>query len=276
MSPSSSRRSPAEAAPARRIGCSGWNYKHWRGPVYPCELPVRAWFAHYAGIFDTVEINNTFSRLPDASTFAAWREAASRDFLYAVKASRFLTHLKRLEDPEEPVSRFFERASALGPHLGPVLYQLPPNFHADLPRLEALLAILPRRLGDLGGRPADLELRHVIEFRHPSWYAAETFALLRAHDAAACLHDMAGSALTAPLDSPFVYVRFHGPGGRYFGRYALDRLDRWAAYLAEQHQDGKPVYAYFNNDPEGMAVANARELKSLVDARIDAAEPGGE
>ena len=231
-------------------------------------MPARQWFAHYAGVFDTVEINNTFYRLPEATTFAAWRANAPQGFLFAVKASRFLTHLKRLLDPEEPVSRLFNHACELGDRLGPVLYQLPAHFRADIARLDAFLSVLPRTLGELGGTPAGHALRHVMEFRHPSWYTPETFAVLRSHDAALCAHDMAGSARTEIIDGAFVYVRFHGAGGRYFGRYPIERLDRWAGRLAETYREGKAVYAYFNNDPEGMAVVNAQELRALVTARI--------
>ena len=248
-----------------RVGCSGWNYKHWRGPVYPSELPMRLWFEHYASFFDTVEINNSFYRLPEPATFGAWRERARGDFLYAIKASRFLTHLKRLRDPEEPVIRLFEHARELGDRFGPVLYQLPGNFHRDLPRLDAFLAVLPRTLGEIGGTPKSRRLRHVIEFRHPSWYEEATFELLRTRDVALCLHDKAGSAIDAPIVGPFVYVRFHGPGGRYFGRYAFARMQSWAARLYNLAQNGCDVFAYFNNDPDGMAVFNALELKECLD-----------
>ena len=146
-----------------RIGCSGWQYKHWRGDFYPAELPQSRWFAHYALTFDTVEINNSFYRLPEAETFDKWREQAPRAFLYAVKASRFLTHMKKLKDPEEPIERFFDRASHLGRHLGPVLYQLPPNWTLNLERFEHFLQALPRRYD------------HVIEFREPSWYDDRVF-----------------------------------------------------------------------------------------------------
>ena len=250
-----------------RIGCSGWNYKHWRGPVYPAEMPSRLWFDHYASIFDTVEVNNTFYRLPEPETFAAWRERAPAHFIYAIKASRFLTHLKRLRDPEEPVIRLFEHARKLGDRFGPILYQLPGNFHRDLPRLDHFLSLLPRTLGDAGGAPKRLALHHVIEFRHPSWYVAETYQLLRARSVTLCLHDKAGSAITEPDVGPIVYVRFHGPGGRYFGRYEIARLDKWATRLYELARDGRDVFAYFNNDPDGMAVVNARELQSLVDRK---------
>jgi uncharacterized protein YecE (DUF72 family) len=253
--------------PEFRIGCSGWNYKHWRGNFYSPELPVREWFAHYSRTFDTVEINNTFYRLPESTTFEAWREKAPANFLYSIKASRFITHLKRLHDPEEPVTRLFERACHLQAHLGPVLYQLPASFHCDLTRLDDFLAVLPRTLGEINGTPADRVIRHVFEFRHPSWYVAETQAVLHAHGAVMCLHDKAGSAIFEPIDTPMVYVRFHGPGGRYFGRYDLRRIESWAAQLTEQWRAGHDVFAYFNNDPEGMAVLNAEELRaSMIDS----------
>ena len=255
--------------PAFRIGCSGWNYKHWRGNFYPPEVPVREWFTHYAQVFDTVEINNTFYRLPESSTFESWRERAPANFLYAIKASRFITHLKRLLEPEEPVTRLFTRACQLQAHLGPVLYQLPESFRCDLTRLDDFLALLPRSLGEIGGIPADRAIRHVFEFRHPSWYVDETQAVLRAHGAVMCLHDKAGSAIFEPIDTPFLYVRFHGPGGRYFGRYESRRMEYWAATLGEQWRAGRDVFAYFNNDPEGMAVINAQELRALMIASIE-------
>lgn len=235
--------------------------------MYPERLPARLWFDHYATLFDTVEINNSFYRLPDESTFAAWRDRAPENFLYAIKASRFLTHLKRLRDPEEPVIRLFEHARALGNRFGPVLYQLPGSFHRDLPRLDDFLALLPRTLGELDALPSSQRLQHVIEFRHPSWYVEETYEILESRSVAMCIHDMAGSAIFSPLVGPFTYVRFHGPGGRYFGRYDIKRLDVWAARLTEQLHDKRDVFAYFNNDPEGMAVFNARELKDLIATR---------
>lgn len=231
-------------------------------------MPARAWFDHYAGFFNTVEINNSFYRLPEPETFAAWRERAPDGFLYAIKASRFLTHLKRLPEPEEPVTRLFEHARELGDKFGPILYQLPANFHRDLERLDAFLTILPRTLGEIGGRPREPVLQHTIEFRHPSWYVDETFSVLRTHSIALCTHDKAGSAITSPVDGPFVYVRFHSPGGRYFGRYERRRMEDWADRLAEQWRGGRDVYAYFNNDPQGMAVFNARELREELERRL--------
>jgi len=161
------------------------------------------------------------------------------------------------------VTRLFEHARELGDHFGPILYQLPGNFHRDLIRLDDFLAILPRTLGEVGGAPNDVVLRHAIEFRHPSWYVDDTYRILEAHSVAMCLHDKFGSAIVEPFVGPFTYVRFHGPGGRYFGRYEIRRLEHWAARLFDASKE-RDVFAYFNNDPEGMAIVNARELKSLV------------
>src|SRR5688572_3233320 len=195
-----------------RVGCSGWQYKHWRGDFYPEALASTRWFTHYAERFDTVEINNTFYRLPLDGTFAKWRHQAPPRFLYALKASRFLTHMKKLKAPEEPLVRLFERAALLGPHLGPVLYQLPPNFRLNLSRLEAFLSALPQ------------EYRHTVEFRDTSWYEDRVFDLLQRYRVALCLHDMGGSATGRIAVGPFVYVRFHGTQ-RYGGRYGDDELE---------------------------------------------------
>lgn len=244
-----------------RIGCSGWNYKSWREQFYPRNVRSADWLKYYATVFDTVEVNNTFYRLPEAETFAAWREQTPANFLMAIKASRFLTHLKRLREPKEPLDRLFSRARALGDRLGPVLYQLPGNFHIDLDRLEEFLSLLPRRLRILkaaGG--GTLELEHVMEFRHPSWYVGETFQLLETHGVALCLHDKAGSRITEPFVGPFVYMRFHGTTGHYGGSYGTRALEGWAQRLADQWKAGKNVYAYFNNDPDATATRNARSL----------------
>jgi uncharacterized protein YecE (DUF72 family) len=171
--------------PHARVGCSGWQYKHWRGDFYPSELPMRRWLEHYASQFDTVEINNSFYRLPEAATFASWRDGVPAGFLYSVKASRFLTHMKKLKDPEAPLQRLFDRAAELGDALGPVLYQLPPRWPVDLDRFRTFLAALPT------GRA------HVVEFRDPSWYAAPVYDALAHHGVAMCLHDFPGAAAPA-------------------------------------------------------------------------------
>jgi uncharacterized protein YecE (DUF72 family) len=237
---------------AARVGCSGWQYKHWRGDFYPADVPVGRWFEHYAARFDTVEINNSFYRLPEAETFARWRERAPLRFLFAVKASRFLTHMKKLKEPEEPIARLFERMQPLGRRLGPVLYQLPPGWKLDLGRLEHFLQALPQRI------------RHVMEFREPTWYADSVSQLLERYGVARCLHDMKGSATGQERVGPFVYVRFHGASGTYSGGYPEDRLARWAAWLHEQRRSGAEVFAYFNNDVGGHAPRDAVTLRRRV------------
>ena len=242
--------------PNIRIGCSGWQYTHWRGDFYPAELPQARWLAYYAERFDTVEINNTFYRLPEAATFAAWRRRAPRGFVYAVKASRYLTHMKKLKDPVDPLRLFFTRAKRLQHAFGPVLYQLPPRWPVNLERLETFLAALPRAR------------RHAIEFREPSWYCDEVYALLERRRVALCLHDMAGSASERIAIGPFVYVRFHGMQ-KYSGRYTDAALEAWAGWLAARASEGRPIYAYFNNDTGGHAPRDAVRLRAAVLARVE-------
>jgi uncharacterized protein YecE (DUF72 family) len=245
---------------APRIGCSGWNYASWRGRFYPRDEPAARWLKHYSARFDTVEINNSFYRLPDRSTFEAWRTQVPSAFLFAVKASRFLTHMKRLLDPDEPIARLFASAAGLGRQRGPVLYQLPASLKIDLPRLDRFLRALPRG--------TSVSRLHVVEFRDPSWYISETFQLLARRRVALCLHDKLGSAIAEPFVGPFVYVRFHGTSGRYHGSYSKRQLDRWARVLAEQARDGRRVFAYFNNDPDAVATANAATLRGMIERLV--------
>jgi uncharacterized protein YecE (DUF72 family) len=260
-----------QTAPRRtsevRIGCSGWQYTHWRGDFYPAELRPREWFAYYATLFDTVEINNTFYRLPDAATFARWREQAPRQFLYAVKASRFLTHMKKLKDPAAPLARFFTSARELGPRLGPVLYQLPPRWPLNLERFEQFLHALTNQNRRLADSSVRRPLRHVVEFREPSWYDERVYTLLQRHRVAMCLHDLQGSASPRALVGPFVYVRFHGVT-KYSGRYPDTRLDEWADWLAGCVSNETDVFAYFNNDVGGHAPRDALRLRERLDTKI--------
>ena len=235
-----------------RIGCSGWNYRHWRGLFYPDGLPVKRWFAHYAAVFDTVEINNSHYRLPEAEVFDSWREAAPPDFLYAVKASRFLTHHKKLNDPQEPIDRLLSRARHLGDRLGPLLYQLPPRWRLDFARLRDFLDQLPR------------DVVHVLEFREPSWMTDPVFALLEERGVSFCTHDMPGLDVPRLAVGPVAYVRFHGTTGKYVGRYPLKTLESWHGWMREQATAGRQVFAYFNNDIHGHAIEDALELKRLA------------
>lgn len=235
-----------------RIGCSGWNYRHWRGRFYPEKLPMKRWFAHYADHFDTVEINNSFYRLPPPATVEAWRDQAPPGFCYAVKANRYLTQARKLKDCEEPMERMMASFRHFGPTLGPILYQLPPQFGINLERLESFLRILP------------VGIAHIFEFRHPSWYANAVYALLDRHDAGLCIHDMPGSASPRLAIGGTTYVRFHGGGGKYQGRYAEARLREWSDWMMAQEKDGRAVWAYFNNDIDAAAVEDALTLKAMA------------
>ena len=259
-----------QPAPRIHIGCSGWNYKSWRGRFYPEGLAAARWLEYYVTQFDTVEANSTFYRLPDPERFAAWKQQTPPGFVMAVKASRYLTHLKRLREPEEPVQRFFDHAAKLGPRLGPVLYQLPGHFPKDIDRLLRFLDVIPARLR-LGGR--NRAIQHVMEFRHPSWYDDDVFRALARHGVALCQHDRTGSAIEGDVVGPFVYVRFHGTGGDYHGSYGHAVMQRWATRLLRAWRDGRDVYAYFNNDPEAVATKNARTLRRLVAAGITDQDP---
>jgi len=232
-----------------RIGTSGWHYAHWEGLFYPDKLPKSKWFEHYAKDFDTVEINNTFYQLPKQQTFKNWHKQAPKNFLYTVKANRYITHIKRLKDPQEPLERFLERAQLLKENLGPILYQLPPNFHKDLDRLKAFVKLLPKKR------------RAVFEFRHESWFAEDTYKLLREFNVGFCIHDLAGVPTPRVITGSIIYVRFHGPTGKYQGNYSKSALQSWAKWLKEHIKEAHNVYYYFNNDNNAYAVNNAKTLK---------------
>ena len=233
-----------------RIGTSGYQYDHWRGPFYPDHLPRRRWFEHYASRFDTVEINNTFYNLPKPETFDRWREQAPPGFLYVLKYSRYGTHIKRLKDPARHVDAFMERATRLREHLGPILVQLPPNWHADTRRLAAFLDATPRKQ------------RWVIELRDPDWLREEVYGLLREHGVALCIHDMIDDHPRI-VTAGFVYLRFHG--NHYAGSYSPQALSGAAQRIRRHLGDGLDVFAYFNNDEQGHAVANAMDLRRYVE-----------
>ena len=235
-----------------RIGCSGWNYKHWRGLFYPEKMPASLWFDHYAATFDTVEINNSFYRLPTAETFDKWRGQAPPGFCYAVKANRFLTQAKKLKDCAEPLQRMLTPFRHLGDRLGPILYQLPPRFRINLERLAEFIDLLP---GDL---------THVFEFREKSWLTEEVLALLDARGVSFCAHDMPGSATPRWAAGPIAYVRFHGGEGKYWGRYSDEGLLSWTDWIVSEARAGRPVWCYFNNDIHAHAIDDALTLRSMV------------
>jgi uncharacterized protein YecE (DUF72 family) len=235
-----------------RIGCSGWNYRDWRGPVYPPKLPARRWLEHYARLFETVEVNATFYRLPRREAVAAWVGETPDGFLFAVKASRYLTHVRRLREISDGVAVLYERLEPLiaAERLGPVLWQLPETFHREDGRLAAALAALP---------PG----RHAFEFRHPSWFVPEIYGLLRAHGAALVVGDHPERRFQAhELTADWTYVRFHA-GLEPDGGYGEEELDSWAELL-RRWRSSADVYAYFNNDWQALAVANAASLRARL------------
>ncbi|HWC29596.1 MAG TPA: DUF72 domain-containing protein [Dehalococcoidia bacterium] len=239
------------------IGTSGWQYDHWRRRFYPQGLPKARWFEHYAREFATVELNNTFYRQPKAATWQKWQEAAPPGFCYAVKANRFITHIKRFRDCEAPLKRFLEGAQALGEHLGPVLFQTPPNFHRDdenLERLDGFLELLPQ------------DVSSVFEFRHESWFDDDAgVKLLDRHRVGFCVQDYPGLECPVVATGDFAYVRFHGAGTRYGGNYPDDALREWAKRIEGLSRSGtREAWVYFNNDLGGHAVENARTLAHLL------------
>lgn len=234
-----------------RIGTSGYEYPHWRGIFYPEDLPRKRWFGFFVEHYDTVEVNNTFYRLPAERVFDAWREQAPAGFLYALKFSSYGTHRKRLREPAEPIERYVGRARRLESHLGPILVQLPPRWRCNLGRLADFVALLPA------------SLRWAIEFRDPSWLCPEVFDLLAAHRLALCVHDLLPRhPRLATAD--FVYLRFHG--GDYAGRYSRQFLAAEARRIRQDLAADRDVFAYFNNDLHGHALHNALDLKRYVAA----------
>jgi uncharacterized protein YecE (DUF72 family) len=237
------------------IGTSGWIYAHWRGVFYPPDLPQARWYEHYARHFETVEINYSFYRLPSEAAFDQWRAQAPAGFVYAIKANRFLTHVKRLKDATEPLERFLSRARRLDDKLGPILWQLPPRWRADPARLESFTTLLPP------------DCVHVFEFREPSWFVQPVQEVLERFGLGFCIFDMPGLPCPLWVTSQVVYLRFHGAGMLYPGRYGWDGLQPWAEHIQQWLAEGRTIYAYFNNDAFGHAVEDARILREMMGAR---------
>jgi uncharacterized protein YecE (DUF72 family) len=234
------------------IGTSGYVYRHWRkGVFYPLGLPVREELAFYASRFPTVELNNPFYRLPTAEMFTRWREATPDHFQFAVKASRYITHVRRLRAVADEVALFMERAEHLGTKLGPILFQLPPSQQLDFPHLGEFLPLLPSAH------------RWVLEFRHPSWHTNDVYRLLAAHEVALCIPVGGGLHPDQITTAAFTYLRMHR-GSEPRGGFTADELKTWAARVRALSSVGKDVYIYFNNDWEGFAIRDAMTLGELL------------
>jgi len=233
-----------------RVGTSGYLYRHWRSVFYPPRLAQEDWLPYYARFFDTVELNATFYRLPTPEAVDRWRVLVPEQFVFAVKGSRYLTHMKRLLDAGEGLRRFFGPVSRLGPKLGPTLWQLPPHLRPDTARLDLFLARLP---------PG----RHAVEFRDQAWYSEETCGVLDRHAAAFCEHDQIGRP-PPRLTGGWRYLRFHGAAARHAGRYGAASLRPVAEDLLAWGRRGRIAHVYFNNDADGHAVRDALDLLALL------------
>ena len=235
-------------AATARIGCSGWTYDDWRGPFYPETVKLKDRLAYYASVFDTVELNGSFYRLPSENAVQAWPPQVPDGFLFSWKVSRFITHNKKLKDCRDSVDLVFGRMAPLGDKRGPALVQLPPMLHRDDERLKRFLSWIPR--GE----------KVTVEFRHDSWYDAAVLDILRDHGAAFCVSDHHDAPSPWEVTADFAYVRGHGPGGHYHGRYSSAELKRWADWINSQQDNGVVVFSYFDNDVKSAAPRDARLL----------------
>jgi uncharacterized protein YecE (DUF72 family) len=235
------------------IGTSGWTYPHWRGPFYPEDLPDDQRLRFYAEHLTSVEINNSFYHLPEKSTLVRWRDSTPADFVFTAKASRYITHMKKLKDPQASVHRFMERIADLGDKLGPILFQLPPRWRLNIERLARFLEAL------------DSDQRYAFEFRDPSWFDDRVYALLEHHRCAFCIYELAGMPSPKELTADFVYVRLHGPGEAYQGSYDTRTLAGWAGAFSSWRSVGREVYCYFDNDEAGYAAGNALQLARMLE-----------
>ncbi|MFC4874921.1 DUF72 domain-containing protein [Negadavirga shengliensis] len=235
------------------IGTSGWHYKHWIGTFYPEDTKEKDQLAYYVKHFNTVEINNPFYRIPSPKTFEKWKESVPADFLFSVKGNRHFTHLKKLNADQKVMDRFFSNVDKLGKKTGPVLFQLPPGWNINTGRLQSFLKRLP------SGH------RYTFEFRNETWYDEEVYEVLTKYNCAFCIYELGGHHSPLQVTADFVYIRLHGPGGKYQGSYSEAKLKEWADRCREWQKESKEVYVYFDNDQSGYAAFNAKDLKEMVE-----------
>lgn len=240
------------------VGTSGWHYKHWKGTFYPADIRDSLQFEEYKKHFSSVEINNSFYRLPTPETFAMWKKTTPRDFVFAVKASRFITHMKKLNLDKGGIKKFFDSVKKLNGKLGVILFQLPPKWKINAARLKDFISVLPDKY------------RYAFEFREHSWYNDETYAILRSNNCAFCIYELEHHLSPMEVTADFVYVRLHGPGNKYQGRYTLNILNEWAQRCLKWQKQGKDVFIYFDNDQEGFAAFNASEIQHIIFSRAGA------
>jgi uncharacterized protein YecE (DUF72 family) len=244
---------PRRVVPGIFVGTSGWSYPHWSGRFYPADLPDEAKLDFYAQRFGSVEINSTFYGLPEPHTLEGWRDAVPDRFVFAVKASRYITHMKKLREPERTLPALLERVAVLGAKLGPILFQLPPHWHVNRERLEAFLDALP------AGH------RYAFELRDPSWCCDAILESLSRRGAAFCIYELGGYRSPINVTSELVYIRLHGPDGAYRGSYTQQALAGWARAISSWASQGREVHCYFDNDELGYAARNAADLAAMLE-----------
>ncbi|KKL89571.1 hypothetical protein LCGC14_1913360 [marine sediment metagenome] len=236
------------------IGSSGFYYEHWKNRFYPKDVKPKGYFEYYQKYFNTVEINNTFYKLPSKKVILHWKNEANKDFIFSLKASRFITHIKRLKEPKKHITLFLNRVKHLKPHLGPILFQIPPNWHLDIKRLENFLKTL------------DKNYKYAFEFRDKSWLTKPVSSLLKKYEKAFCIYNLEGFQTPLEITANFVYIRLHGPKKAYSGSYSKIALQKWAKIIKNFQKDKLDVFCYFNNDERAYAIKNALELKKLLKA----------
>ncbi|MDT8272061.1 MAG: DUF72 domain-containing protein [Desulfomonilia bacterium] len=234
------------------IGTSGWHYQHWKGAFYPEKMQNRDLLAFYAEHFSCVEINNSFYQWPDTKTLLSWTRSVPENFLFCLKANRFITHMKKLKDPDQTIPPLLNCAESLGHRLGPILFQLPPSWRVNPSRLEVFLESLPRNY------------RCAFEFRDASWFTSRIYSVLSDHNAAFCIYDFGGFLSPKKITADFVYVRLHGPGDKYQGSYDARTLSGWAGAFSTWALKGKEIFCFFDNDQSGYAAVNALKLHDML------------
>lgn len=242
-----------KAAQSIHIGTSGWHYDHWQGVFYQRKLPKKDFLAHYKDRFKTVEINNTFYQLPNCRTLKQWHDTVPADFIFSVKASRYITHMKKLKDGAESTAKFFDAVKVLGKKLGPILFQLPPHWKVNIDRLEDFLRQLPEKY------------QYTFEFRDTSWFTTDVYKLLAEHHAAFCIYDIDRRMSPKRITADFIYIRLHGPAGAYEGSYDRKTLEIWAEDFEIWSKQGREIYCYFDNDQAAYATKNALSLQKIID-----------
>jgi uncharacterized protein YecE (DUF72 family) len=242
-----------------RIGTSGYSYSHWQEIFYPEDVKQSKWLEFYGQHFNTVELNVTFYRLPQEAAFKGWYRRTPRDFLFVVKGSRFITHVKKLKECEEPLGLLFSRCKLFREKLGAILWQLPPSLKADTKKLENFLEQIK-----IQTQNSDSKLRLAFEFRHQSWFTKEIYDLLKKYNVALCIADSPKWPLSEEVTADFIYLRFHGGKELYGSNYSDNELKKWAEKIKKWRKAGLDIYCYFNNDAYGYAVSNAKKLRELL------------